>query len=75
MVDLEEYGEYLEDIRHVLVTCDGLYCTDRPDLINNNKDLLFRLDFGEEIGLLDGLLKLIELSDAEVQNVKNEDFK
>ena len=43
--------ELLEFVRHELVCCDGLYCSDSDDL-----DVCWRLDLSEVISELDCLL-------------------
>lgn len=52
--------DILKNIQHCLVTCSGLWVTDKPELIKDQKtkeDLLYRVDFSEEIRQIEELLK------------------
>lgn len=72
--------EELEQIRYNMVCSNNLYCTDRPDLLNENnkEELLFKTDLNESIQLIDKLIEKIEVNSngyREFKKLKNIYYK
>lgn len=55
--------EKLEKIQHILTFEDGLYCTDREDVVDgiaedtDINDVIFRLDHTKELKMIEEIIK------------------